>query len=216
MPSSSKRSLCVAAVAAFAIALSMPSAPAQASPVALLFEAPTLSATPGSTGSFDILVADKAVSFDLAGESVELGISGTGVEFTDTSADTVTPYIFNPSFDADNASPLDFSGDPYPKNDFITSDLSDAPAGFIVINDGDTFGLVNVSYSVDADAALGDRTLTIESIGGGTSTSDENGAVVPFGTSNGVLTVVAVPEPASLMLAILAAPLVMRRRSVTR
>jgi hypothetical protein len=201
--------------AAFMVAFWMSPAPARAS-VGLTFEAPTLQAAQGSTGSFDVLISDNAgASFDLAAESVELGISGSGVEFTDTTINTVTPYVFSPSFDVDNGFSLDATGDPYPKNDFITSDLSDALAG-IVINDGDTFGIVNVSYSVDPDAALGDRTLTIESIGAGTSTSDQFGNAVPFDTVDGVLTVVPVPEPASFTLAVLAAPLLMRRRRTGR
>ena len=202
---------CVAVAAISLISV----AAAQGGPTSgsLIFEAPTLSTAPGSSGSFDVIIANtSAAAVDLAGESVELGISGTGVEFTNTDAITMTPYVFSPSFDLDNALTLDASGIPYPKNDFITSDVSDAPAGFVVVSPGETFGIVDVSYTVDPGASLGPRTLTIEDLGGGTSTSDEMGNVVPFTGSNGSLTVAAVPEPGCVGLALLVAPLVMRRR----
>jgi hypothetical protein len=195
--------------------LLMPAIAAHAGPTSasLVFEAPTLSAAPGSSGSFDIVIANPSLSsFHLAGESVELGISGTGVEFTNTGANTLTPYVFSPSFDLDNGFTLDASGNPYPKNDFITSDVSDAPAGFVVVSPGETLGIVHVSYTVDPGATLGPRTLTIEDLGGGTSTSDEFGNVVPFTASNGSLTVAAVPEPACLGLMLVLAPLLGRRR----
>jgi hypothetical protein len=198
-----------------AIMLLMPAVAAQGGPTSgsLVFEAPTLSAAPGSSGSFDIVIVNtSSSSFHLAGESVELGISGTGVEFTNTDANTLTPYVFSPSFDLDNGFSLDASGNPYPKNDFITSDVSDAPTGFVVVSPNERLGIVHVSYTVDPGASLGSRTLTIEDLGGGTSTSDEIGNAVPFTASNGSLTVAAVPEPGCVGLVLLVAPLVMRRR----
>jgi hypothetical protein len=202
-------------VAAVAISLMSVAAAQGAPPAGLIFEAPTLSAAPGSSGSFDIVIVNpSASSFHLAGESVELGISGTGVEFTNTDANTLTPYVFSPSFDLDNGFTLDASSIPYPKNDFITSDVSDALAGFALVSPGQTLGIVHVSYTVYPGATLGPRTLTIEDLGGGTSTSDEFGNAVPFTASNGSLTVAAVPEPGCVGLALLVAPLVMRRRRI--
>lgn len=202
---------------AWAMMLLLPAMTAHAGPASgsLIFEAPTLSATPGSSGSFDIVITNpSSSSFHLAGESVELGISGTGVEFTNTDANTLTPYVFPSSFDLDNGFTLDASGVAYPKTDFITSDVSDAPSSFVLVTPGETLGIVHVSYTVDPGATLGGRTLTIENLGPATSTSDENGISVPFTGANGSLTVVAVPEPACLGLMLALAPLFARRRRV--
>jgi PEP-CTERM motif len=194
-----------------AMALLIPVVGARGSAVPLLFSAPTLSAAPGSSGSFDLLVTANS-NVDLAGESVELGISGSGVEFTATDANTALPYVFTPSFDLDNGFTLDASGIAYPKSDFIVSDVSDASTGFVALTPGEVLGLVHVSYSVDAGATLGPRSLTIEDLGGGTSTSDIDGNAIPFTVINGTLTVGAVPEPGSVALLALGGISVLARR----
>jgi hypothetical protein len=192
--------LCGGLAAAVAV-LSFSAAPAHAGVAGLVFVAPSFQAAQGSSGSFDLLLDDAAVaSLHLAGESVRLGVGGSGVQFTDTTAaTTVEPYLFPDSFDVDNGFTLDASGVPYPKTDVTTSDLSNIPASFIVMNPGASLGVVHVSYTIDPDATLGRHALTFEDLGGGTSTSDENGVAVPFSVGNGTLTITAaVPEPATL------------------
>ncbi len=193
-----------------ALALFVPAAGARGSAVPLLFSVPVVSAAQGSSGSFDVIVTGEANGVHLAGESIELGVSDSGVEFTATDMNTAKPYVFNPSFDADFSSPLDVSGIAYPKTDFITSDLSDSP--FQLINLGDTFGVVHVSYTVDAGATLGPRHLTIEDLGGATSTSDELGNAIAFTVNNGLFNVTAVPEPGSVGVLVLGGISVLARR----
>jgi hypothetical protein len=180
------------------------------------FLAPSFQAAQGSSGSFDLLVLNPNVTpntFDLAGETVEMSVSGSGVNFTDTAVNTTTPYVFPDSFAVDTSTPLDLTGVAYPKTEFITSDLSDAPSSFVTLAAGGSYGLVHVSYSIDPSATLGAHALTFEDLGGGTSTSDENGIAVPFFTSNGILTVTpAVPEPASLGLLATGLVLLVRRK----
>jgi hypothetical protein len=167
----------------------------------LLFTAPTLTAGQGSSGSFDILMTGTAATrVHLSGESIGMTISGSGVQFTATDENTATPYVFPDSLVTDTGSKLDVTGIAYPKSDFLTSDLSDAPSSVVEIDDGDTFGVVHVSYTVDPGAALGDRTLTFEAVPLDTSATDELGNEIPLTTTDGVLTVVAVPEPTCLGL----------------
>jgi hypothetical protein len=159
----------------------------------LIISAPNVVASPGTTGLLDLLITDTANSFHIAGDSVELGISGTGVQFIDATTSTATPYIYPSSFDDANGFTLDANGN-FPKTDLIASDVDNAPSSFQLVNAGDIFGLAHVSYAVAPDATPGIYNLAIEDIGGGTSLSDENGAAVLFTTVNGTLTVV--PEPA--------------------
>jgi hypothetical protein len=94
--------------------------------------------------------------------------------------------------------------------------LSAAPGSSgATVNPGDIFGVANVSYTVDAGATPGPRTLTIESLGAGTSLSDQNGIVPAFTASNGILTV-AVPEPAFCGLPALGAIDLFARRRIAR
>jgi hypothetical protein len=179
----------------------------------LVLEAPSVSAAPGSSGSFDLLIEDTdaagSPAYHVAGISSELAISGSGVTFTGVTTGTATPNVFaGHSFSDDYGSPLSYSS--FPTNDFIYGDVDDLP--YQAVSPGDVFGILHVSYSVDAGAAAGPLDLTIEGVTDGTTdVSDEVGNAVPFTVQNGVFTV-AVPEPAAGLLALLGLPLLARRR----
>jgi hypothetical protein len=199
------------------VAAALLPAVAQATPVgSLVFSAPTMDVAQGSSGSFDLLISNSSPSsLGLSAESVQLGVGGGGdVLFTNTDANTTTSYVFPDSFDVDEASTLDVSGIPYPKTDFATSDLSDAPSSFVTIASGATFGLVHVSYSVSPTATLGEHDLTFGNIPADTSASDDNFQTAPLTAFDGALNVVAAPEPASVGLILLAAPLLLHRRGL--
>ena len=168
---------------------------------ALTIQAPVLSAAAAGSGSFDVSITNTGPSaVDIEADSVELGIDGTGVQFTDATVNTAVPYIYSDSLDADFGQPMDNTGVPFPKNDLIAEDVVGLSINFATINPGDTLGLVHVSYSVDPTAALGPRDLTIEDIGGGTSLSDQLGNPVLFTPTNGSLTVTPAPEPSAAAL----------------
>jgi hypothetical protein len=208
--------------AAIIAMLSLPMAVTSAEGAGLVFSAPTepvfRESTGTVTGSFDVLITNTSDSaIDLGAESVQIQLSDpngstsdSGVEFTVTDVNTVAPYIFDPSLDVDFGIAPDGSGIPYPKESFTTFDAADGLDAFTAINPGETFGLVDVSYSVASDAALGDWTMTFDP--DGTSTSDQVGNAIPFTTTDGVLDVVQAPEPIGLMLLLPLVPLLTRRR----
>ncbi len=64
----------------------------------LIIEAPNLTVTPGSSGSFDVLITSTGGAFSVAGDDIELTLTGlSSVSFTGISIDTVTPYIYGRS-----------------------------------------------------------------------------------------------------------------------
>jgi len=172
----------------------------------LLIEAPSLSATPGSSSSFDLLLVNTnpagAASYNVAADSFELSLSGPlGVTFTDVSISTiVAPYIYVTSGTTVPGG-LPLSLDTFPNTQFTASDAEFGPLGFQTVKPGDTFGLAHVSFTVSPTPALGADTIAIAS-GTATSLSDVNGNAIPFAISNGSITV---PEPCALAQAATAA-----------
>lgn len=163
-----------------------------------------------SSGSFDVVIRDTAGSpaFNLAAFAVQLGLDGSGVHFTDTNTSTAPTYLYTwNSFDDINGFTIDPTGRPYPKSDFVVSDLANGPIAFQTINPGDLFGLVHVLYSVDSNAQAWRQNLTIENIGVGTSLADEIGNGVPFATLDGTFTVTSVPEVSAGLMVLLVAGL---------
>jgi hypothetical protein len=173
----------------------------------LVIEAPNLTATPGSTGSFDLLLANTnpagGTSYDVAADSFGLALAGPlSVTFTGVSINTVAaPYIYVTSGTTQGAGPL--STDAFPNTQFTGSDSEFAAPGFRTVNPGDVFGLAHVSYMVSPITASGRDSIVISS-GAATSLSDINGLAIPFTISNGSITVAVVPEPPSLVLGLVA------------
>jgi hypothetical protein len=182
------------AVLALAIALGI-NASCQAG---LVIEAPNITVAPGSSGSFDVLITSTGGSFDVASDTVELSLTGlSGVTFTGVSIDTVTPYIYGALSATTAGSTFTFStfpGTQFEVFDFILS------LGATTISSGDVFGLVNVQYSVAANATPGaSGTLAF---GADTSLADASGLPVAFTSPNGSMTIstAAVPEPSGAIL----------------
>ncbi len=64
----------------------------------LVIEATNLTVTPGSSGSFDVLITSTGGTFSVAADDIELTLSGlSSVSFTNISINTITPYIYGAS-----------------------------------------------------------------------------------------------------------------------
>jgi hypothetical protein len=168
----------------------------------LVIEAPNITATAGSTGSFDLLLVNTnpsgGGSFDVAADSLQLSLTGPlTVTFTDVSINTIVPYIYVTSGTTQGGGPL--SLDTFPNTQFTASDSEFAAPGFRTINPGDVFGLGHVSFAVDSSTPNGVDSIVISS-GAATSLSDENGNAIPFSIQNGSIQVgpSIIPEPAAL------------------
>jgi hypothetical protein len=164
----------------------------------LVIEAPNVSVAPGSSGSFDVLITSTGGSFSVASDTIELALNGlNGVSFTGVSIATAAPYIYGANSATLQGSTFTFST--FPGTQFEAFDFL-FPAGAQTINPGDVFGLVNVQYSVAANAVLGaSGTLAI---GPDTSLADAGGNAVLFTSQNGSITIStsSIPEPSAVIL----------------
>ena len=170
----------------------------------LVIQAPNLSVTPGSSGTFDVLLLNTnssgGDSFNVAGDTIQLFLTGPlDVAFTDvTIGTTAAPYIYVTS--GTGGGPLSFE---LSNTQFLASDSEFASPGFRTFNPGDMFGLLHVSYSVGASTPPGTETIGIDNTG----ITSLTGSLIPpnalsFTVENGSLTVAsAVPEPSSMIMA---------------
>jgi hypothetical protein len=194
-----------ARLAAVALTLACVAAPARAGLTIQVLDA---TASPGGTGSFDIVLTDGGGTFQVGGFTADVSVAAaSGVTFTaaDTLTDPAThPYIFGTY----QSSPFPFATDPanpgaaatFPNLEFVAGDASMAAPGFVTLNPGDILGLVHVTFSVAANAPLGGGAPVSLVAGGNTSLSDVNGDPVAFSTLDGTITFTSVPEPSSLAL----------------
>ena len=119
----------------------------------LMIEAPDLTVTPGSSGSFDVLLVNTnptgGDSYNIAADQFMLTVSGPlDIQFTSESINTVSaPYIFVQSAGSvfDQTSPYRFTA----------ADTEFASLGYRAVNPGDTYGLAQVSYTVSPTAGTG-------------------------------------------------------------
>ena len=165
---------------------------------ALVIQAPNVTVASGSSGSFDVLITSTGGSFNVASDIVELSLTGlSGVSFDSVSIATSTPYIYGGNSATTQGSTFTFST--FPGTSFETFDFL-FPAGAQTIASGDTFGLVNVQYSVAANATPG-ATGTLM-IGPDTSLADASGNNVSFTAPNGSITISrsSIPEPSAVIL----------------
>jgi len=166
----------------------------------LVIEVPNVIAQPGTSGSFDVLLADTdpvgGLGIHVAGDAIGFSIVGSsGVSFTNATINTLSaPYIYVDSLDQVQGLPL--STNPFPNTSFIASDSEFASPFFRLVNPGDVFGLMNVSYTVSASAPNGSYSLLVDT-SGTTSFSDENGKSIPFTVRGGCFTI---PVPPSWIL----------------
>jgi hypothetical protein len=191
----------------------------------LAIEAPNnLPATPGSSGSFDLLLMNTnltgGASYEVSSDQFVMSLSGPlGIAFTAVSiaTDPVTaPYIFVSSGTTQPGGPP-LSADTFPNTQFTGIDLEFASPGYRTVNPGDTFGLAHVSYAVSSSTPNGTDTITIAPFPPASLLTDVAGISISFGISNGSFTVGAVvPEPWALTQAstavLIGLGLVWRRR----
>ncbi len=187
----------------------------------LVIEAPNRPATPGSSGSFDLLLVNSnltgGTSYDVSGDQFVLSLSGPpGITFTGVSIATVAaPYIFVSSGTTQPGGPP-LSTDTFPNTQFTGADAEFALPGFRIVNPGDTYGLAHVSYAVSSSTPNGIDSITIAPSPESLLTMVD-GTPIPFGITNGSITVGAViPEPWALTQAstavLIGLGLVWRRR----
>jgi hypothetical protein len=165
----------------------------------LVVEAPNITAAPGSSGSFDLIITSTGGSFAVASDTVELSLTGlSNVSFTNVSINTTAPYIYGANSATTGGSTFTFST--FPGTQFETFDFL-LTLGAQTINPGDVFGLVDVQYSVAANATPGaSGTLAF---GPDTSLADASGNNVVFTAQNGSITIsssTAIPEPSTAIL----------------
>ena len=185
----------------------------------LVIEAPNLTATPGSSGSFDLLLVNTnltgGTSYDVSSDQFVLSVSGPlGITFTGVSIATdpvAAPYIFVSSGTTQPGGPP-LSTDTFPNTQFTGIDLEFALPGYRTVNPGETFGLAHVSYAESSFSPGGTDTITIAPFPDSLLT-DLAGNPIPFGITNGSITI---PEPWALTQAstaiLIGLGLVWRRR----
>jgi hypothetical protein len=170
----------------------------------LVIKAPVVVASPGTSGSFDVLLINPAggASFNVAADSLGLSVSGPlDVTFTDVSINTVVaPYIYVTSGTTVGGGPL--SLDTFPNTQFTASDSEFASPGFRTVNPGDTFGLAHVSFTVSPTSPLGTDVISFNPLA--TSLTDDSGNAITASLVNGAIGT-SIPEPASLVEAATAA-----------
>jgi hypothetical protein len=172
----------------------------QARASGLVIELPNVVANPGSSGSFDVLLADTdpagSPGYHIAGDDIKLSLSApggpffVGVSFTNVTINTTSaPYIFVES--STQALNVPLSLDAFPNTSFSASDTEFASQGYRVVNPGDVFGLMHVSYTVSTNLSE-NNSLVIDATT--TTLSDESGKSVPFTVQGGLLTVPGPPS----------------------
>jgi hypothetical protein len=168
-----------------------------------------VTATAGSSGSFDVLISNTnslgGASYSVGSDVLELALTGiSGVTFTGVTIDTTTPYIYLTSGTTLGGGPLSF--DNFPNTGFTASDSEFSPLDDFqqTIAPGMSFGLAHVSYNVAAGTApgVGLLDIVVNADGSATSLSDASGNNVPFTTLDGSFTVTpsVVPEPSTILL----------------
>lgn len=205
-PNKTKRTTILAAAMASLLA-TLASTPA--ADAALVISAPILSAGPGATGTFDVLIHndDTAGSIDVAAFDLDFSVTGSDVTFTDVDIITTTSYLFADSSLNYTSDPFSFST--FPGSNFIASDAEFDFSGVRAVGAGETYALARVHYAVDAGATGGTRLLLIDAA---TSFSNGTGDLLSFDPGNGGSITVVVPEPATALAAIAGMGVVARRR----
>src|SRR5271157_5005702 len=161
----------------------------------LVVEAPNLTATSGSSGSFDLLLVNTnaigGTSYDVSSDQFVLSLSGPlGITFTAVSIATdpvAAPYIFVSSGTTQPGG-LPLSIDTFPNTQFTGIDAEFASPGYRTVTPGETFGLAHVSYAVSSSTPNGIDTITIEPSPLSLLTMVD-GNPISFGITNGSIAV---------------------------
>ncbi len=166
---------------------------------ALILIAPDVTATTGSSGSFDLILENTGpAAVTIGAYQIQLLVGGVGVGFTGVDRETDLPYIF-PGAVGPLSSDFGPPGSP-PIAMFTASDFASDPLDGVTLDPG-TVGVLRVFYEIAA-GAIGTRSLQFVLPGTDpadlTQFADPDGNLLAFEVVNGSVTVV--PEPSSLVL----------------
>ncbi len=188
-------------LAALSAALLAQPAPARCGTV-LVMTVQDAVVAPGGTGSLDILLANDATATDsvtIGGFAIDLTVAaGSGITFTGADDATSTTYIFT-------GNSLGFLPT-VTATEVQANDIA-AIGGTLLDPGGPPVGLAHITFSADPDTPPGAIIpLSLISYQAGTSVSDADGNNLDFTIVDGRITVSApaVPEPSSIVLAVLA------------
>ena len=200
------------ALGATAVCLLMPLV-SQAGVIDMNTNTPAISASPGTTGTFEeyISVPDNLTSDTVTAFSLTLtatAVTGSGLSFTNASmATSPDAYLFQ-GMSADAQNNIPFSASTFPTLSFTVSDSDTNSAGVTFASLAD-YGLVEVTYAVAANATPGIYTITP------TTMLTETGSIDNLDLP-GTFTILPAPEPSTwaLLLAGAGLPgaLLLRRR----
>ena len=171
-----------------------------------IISAPDISAAPGSSGSFEILLsATGSSAANIGAFSFDISTAGSNLAFTGaTPTGGAARYIFaGDSFVAINGFPFATRTG----QELTASDLSNNGVPVFVAAPN-VFSLGTVLYSISPSAASGLLPITFSI--SGTSLSSPSGQGVPFTTANGQITIT--PEPTEITLLVAALGVLALRR----
>jgi hypothetical protein len=195
--------------AVLTIAALLLSVPARAD---IVLSIESVTGAPGSTGTFDVLLTNTGPSDqNIAAFNFELTTADTNITFTDVTTSTTTaPYIFPPASSLFGPDITTFAIG----QTVEAGDVDDTLAGTDIAS-GATYGLGNVTYSIDPLASNGDIAEIDFAAYPQTSLSDNNLNNVDFTAESGTITVQTstIPEPsAAFDIILFGAWLISRRR----
>lgn len=175
----------------------------------------SLSAHPGDVGdSFDVLFTNTGPStLSVAAFSFEVSVADPDITLAGADfATTVSPYIFaGDSFDEDNSLTLNFVNvDGYSPQIIDAADVTNDATGVPVLP-GQSVDLGQVLFDVADPAQAGQFALSftgeVSDIANANNLSTPDGVGIAVDSfSGGIISVSAVPEPSSLLVALLAVP----------
>ena len=181
------------APAILAIAALLISAPAKGD---IVLSIESVTGAPGSTGMFDVLLTNTGPSSqNITAFNFELTTIDTNITFTDvTTATTTATYIFPDSFFGPDITTFAID------QSVEAGDVEGTFTGTDVAA-GATYGLGNVSYSIDPGALNGEVAEIDFTAFPATSLTDSDGNDVAFTSQSGFITVqtAAVPEPSAAL-----------------
>jgi hypothetical protein len=183
------------ALVVLAIAVLLLSVPAKAD---IVLSLESVTGAPGSTGTFDVLLTNTGPSSqNIAAFNFELTTADTNITFTDvTTATTTATYIFPSSF---------FGPDITTIAGGQTVEAGDVDATFngTDVASGATYGIGNVSYSINPGASNGEIAEVDFAAFTDTSLVDSQFNNVGFSSESGTITVqtssTTVPEPSTAL-----------------
>jgi hypothetical protein len=156
----------------------------------------SVTGAPGSTGMFDVLLTNTGPSSqNITAFNFELTTIDTNITFTDvTTATSTAPYIFPDSFFGPDITTFAID------QSVEAGDVEGTFTGTDVAA-GATYGLGNVSYSIDPGALNGEVAEIDFTAYPATSLTDSDGNNVVFTSQSGFITVQtsSVPEPSTAL-----------------